>query len=103
MVLSFLKIGNAEPVWEKLMMALVRLLEVRDTSPCWQLEHWEELGLGDVNWELLGVAVGGHWLKVLSVNRRKPQVGLVKEEPERRTRRKVIRGDQSHSLQKSSK
>lgn len=27
-VLSFLKIENAEPIWEKLMLALVRLLEV---------------------------------------------------------------------------
>lgn len=28
MLLSFLKTENPEPVWEKLMMALVRLLEV---------------------------------------------------------------------------
>lgn len=56
---------------------------VRDTGQCLQLEHWEELWLGDVNWKLLGIAVGGYWLKVLRVNRGKPQV--VKEEPERRT------------------
>lgn len=74
---------------------------VRDAGQCLQLEHWEELWLGDVYWELLGIAAGGCWLKALSVNRRKPQVGLVKEEPERRTRRKVIHGDQSHSMQKS--
>lgn len=58
---------------------------VRDTGWRLQLEHWEGLWLGDVNWKLLGIAVGGCWWKVLCVNRRKPQVGLVKEKPERRT------------------
>ena len=77
MLLLFLKVENAQLLWEKLMMAFVRQLEVcgslpvRDIGECLPLERWEELWLG-MQMGVVGYSVGGRWLKVLYVKRRKP-------------------------------